>query len=117
MDLETTEGRRQSIEQHPSAARGKGRQGGILHSVKIPRRKEAPLLVKMKYQEMNLLLHRNNRNPKRAREAAMATQRTDGLLKEGNTQGMACDCSKIVQGAEQGNPTHIEHRSLPQLRK
>lgn len=65
---------------------------------------------------MNLLIHKNNRNPKRAREAtvlnlvAMATQKTGGLLEEGHTQGMAYDCSEIVQGAEQG--THIEHRSL-----
>lgn len=70
---------------------------------------------------MNLLIHKNNRNPKRAREAtvlnsaAMATQKTGGLWEEGNTQGVAYDCSEIVQGTEQG--THIEPRSLPQLRK
>lgn len=70
---------------------------------------------------MDLLIHKDNRNPKRAREAtvlnsaAMATQKRGGLLEEGNTQAMAYDCSEIVQGAEQG--THIEHRSLPQSRK
>lgn len=59
---------------------------------------------------MNLLLHRNNRNPKRARKAtvlnsaSMATQRTGGLLEEGKIPRYGLGLFRNSPGHRAGEP-------------